>query len=84
MLALLKSATIKNAITNSIWTNDLEKKAAIIAARYLQSIENTSDSGKGEHALNLDINLRENFQKGNPIGFEVPDYVINAINYVCS
>ncbi len=84
MVAILKNDTIKNAITNSKWTDDLEKKAAIIAARYLQSIENTSDSGKGEHALNLDISLRENLVKGNPIGFEIPDYVKNAINYVCS
>lgn len=74
---------IVSAMNNCTWSNDNDKKAAIIAARYLQSIENSSVAGKGEHALNLDVKMRENRKNGNLVGYQNPDYIKEAINHIC-
>ncbi|CCK80744.1 ATP-dependent nuclease [Desulfobacula toluolica] len=83
ILSILKNQNIQESIELSNWTEE-EKKSAIIAARYLQSIENSSWAGKGEHALNLDMKLRDNLKNGNPVNFSVPEYIKEAINHVCS
>lgn len=61
------------------WTDD-DKKKAIIAARYLNSV------GKGENALELAYVLKENLnEKGTDKykEFNVPNYIKNAIEWVC-
>jgi len=65
--------------TNSNFSED-DKKKAIIASRYLNSI------GKGENALELSYVLNENLEKkGKPDynEFIVPDYIKQAINWIC-
>lgn len=47
---------IKESLNNSLWSDD-DKKKALLAARYLNSV------GKGENALELSIALRENLTK---------------------
>ena len=59
------------------WSSN-EKKKALIAARYLNSIKS-----KGEHALNLVYNLKENLKKEEPERFFVPDYIRKAIQEAC-
>jgi putative ATP-dependent endonuclease of OLD family len=61
---------------NSNW-NDDQKKKAIIATRYLNSI------GKGENALELAHVLDENHQQPTPETFVVPTYLKEAIDWIC-
>jgi len=76
-LKLRKSDENKRVIdsitANTSW-NDDDKKKAIIAARYLNSV------GKGENALELAYALEENPKKET---FIVPDYIKNAIEWIC-
>ncbi|ADU75050.1 putative ATP-dependent endonuclease of OLD family [Acetivibrio thermocellus AD2] len=61
------------------WSED-EKKKAIIASRYLNSVE------KGENALELAYVLKENLDKKGTEDFQdfnVPTYIIEAIKWVC-
>lgn len=61
------------------WGED-DKRKALIAARYLNSVR------KGENALELVYVLRENLEKkGEPEyqNFNVPNYIKNAIEWVC-
>lgn len=62
------------------WSED-DKKKALIASRYLNSI------GKGENALELASVLKDNLEnKGTDKykDFFVPDYIAKAIKWVCS
>jgi putative ATP-dependent endonuclease of OLD family len=59
---------------------DNEKKKAIIASRYLNSV------GKGENALELCYVLQENLDKKGTADFKeftVPTYIKNAIEEIC-
>lgn len=71
---------ITNALRlNSSWEID-DKKVALIAARYLNSI------GKGVNALELANVLQENLAergKETYTDFIVPDYIKDAIEWVC-
>lgn len=70
---------IKAAIQKSTWT-DCEKKKAIIASRYLNSI------GKGENALELASLLKDNLLLKGTDDYEefvIPEYISNAIKWVC-
>jgi putative ATP-dependent endonuclease of OLD family len=70
---------IRESITKSPW-HDEDKKVAIIASRYLNSV------GKGENALELSYNLIENLEKkGTPDykDFIVPDYIKQVIKLIC-
>lgn len=70
---------IKEGIVSSTWSYD-EKAKAIISSRYLNSV------GKGENALELMYVLRENLLKKDKDGyknFNVPQYIENAIKWVC-
>lgn len=61
------------------WTEN-DKKIALIAARYLNSV------GKGVNALELAYVLQENLTKRGMQGyvdFVVPDYIKDAIEWVC-
>ncbi len=75
------------ALQDPSWT-DLDKKAAIIASRYLVSV------GKGENALELANLLESNLllpvvaPQDNPQAeikkaFVVPDYIKDAIDWIC-
>ncbi|MGX9234052.1 ATP-dependent nuclease [Bacillus paranthracis] len=68
-----------------IWTDE-DKKKALIASRYLNSV------GKGENALELAYVLEENLLKKKVSGqkeniefkvFNVPDYIKLAIEWMC-
>lgn len=85
----IEQALIDNHLT---WTEE-DKKKALIAARYLNSV------GKGVNALELayileKILLEENSTEEDEINedktestdskiFEVPDYIKNAIKWMC-
>lgn len=72
---------IKDSLKNAPdeWTED-DKKKALIAARYLNSVD------KGENALELAYKLQENLDKKDSLNyrdFEVPQYIQDAIKWVC-
>lgn len=70
---------IMEAIQKSTW-EDSEKKKAIVSSRYLNSV------GKGENALELASALKDNLlSKGTDkfVKFIVPEYILNAIKWVC-
>lgn len=80
----LRSSPENKRITDSIGANitwdEEDKKIAIIASRYLNSV------GKGENALELSYNLLENLEKkGTPEykDFIVPDYIKQVIDLIC-
>ncbi|KFF16523.1 ATP-dependent nuclease [Flavobacterium hydatis] len=82
-LDILRSSDENNrimaGISASVWPDE-EKKKAIIAARYLNSV------GKGENALNLSVQLIENLDEKGKAGYQdfiVPDYIKKAITYIC-
>lgn len=65
---------------NTAWSDD-EKKRAVIASRYLNSIS------KGENALELLYALEENLKKKGTSGYKdfvIPSYIEDAINWICS
>ena len=68
---------IKSALTASSWTNE-EKKKALLAARYLNSV------GKGANALELSSVLKENIDKETNARklFVIPDYIKEAIEWL--
>ena len=68
---------IKQAIEalNDSWADE-EKKHAVIASRYLNSI------GKGENALELAYALEENLIN-NTQDFVVPKYIREALEWIC-
>lgn len=71
---------IKTSITQNKILNDEDKKKAIIASRYLNSV------GKGENALELSHILSENLEKKGTadfIEFNVPQYIKDAIEELC-
>lgn len=75
-----QNIAIRDGINNSNWTNDDDKKKAIIASRYLNSI------GKGENALELAFALEENLTKigtAEYIEFTVPTYIKETIDWIC-
>ena len=84
LLDKLNASTENQRIIDSITANttmsDDEKKKAIIAARYLNSV------GKGENALELCYALQENLNKKGTADFKefvVPPYIQSAIEELC-
>jgi putative ATP-dependent endonuclease of OLD family len=75
-----QNIAIKKGINSSNWTNDDDKKKAIIASRYLNSI------GKGENALELAYVLEDNLNKLDTdeyVEFTVPTYIKETIDWIC-
>lgn len=80
MLGILRESKantrIKNAINGSSWSDE-DKKKAVVASRYLNSV------GKGENALELSVSLKDNFElaDSNPEKkvFNVPQYIQEAL-----
>ena len=82
MSKMRKSETntrIKTSIDTSGWTNE-EKRKAILASRYLNSVS------KGSNALELNVALMNNLEK--PIAerkeFHVPQYIVDALTWLLS
>ena len=70
---------IASISANTTWIED-DKKIALIASRYLNSV------GKGENALELSYNLIVNLEKrGKPDynEFIVPEYIKQIIKLIC-
>lgn len=72
---------IKESLKNTkIDWNEEQKKKALIASRYLNSV------GKGENALELASVLKDNLELKNQDEYQefiVPEYIANAIEWVC-
>lgn len=68
---------IKEALKGCSWSDE-DKKKALLAARYLNSV------GKGENALELSIVLRDNLsqQGGKRQEFIVPKYIEEALTWL--
>lgn len=68
---------IKESLNNSLWPDE-DKKKALLAARYLNSV------GKGENALELSIALRENLTKqgSERKDFIIPQYIEEALAWL--
>lgn len=74
-----ENTRIKDSIAANSW-DEVDKKKAIIASRYLNSV------GKGENALELSCNLLDNLEmKDTPdfTEFIVPEYIKKAIDWIC-
>ena len=74
-----KWGDVKTSLDNTDWEDD-EKRAHLIAARYLSSLD------KGENALELCLALEENYElnaddKSKKI-FNVPTYIHNALEWL--
>lgn len=79
---LRKSETnsrIKASIETSGWTKE-EKRKAVLASRYLNSVS------KGSNALELNVALMNNLEKpeADRKEFKVPQYIINALTWLLS
>ena len=67
----------KKDIEISDWPED-EKKKAIIASRYLKSVENS----KGEFALEISLKLKQNLIEKSE-DFNLPNHIHEAIDFIC-
>jgi len=75
-----QNIAIRDGINSCNWTNDDDKKKAIIASRYLNSI------GKGENALELAYALEDNLNKIETTEykeFTIPVYIKETIDWIC-
>lgn len=78
LIDLCNHEEIVALINSSSWGSS-KKKKALIAAIYYQAIENM----KGEHALYLEKQLRENYSKTDEKqNFCVPQYIKDSIDYI--
>jgi putative ATP-dependent endonuclease of OLD family len=70
---------IKTSIDASGWT-DVEKRKAVLASRYLNSVS------KGSNALELNVALMANLEKpeADRIEFHVPQYIVDALTWLLS
>lgn len=68
---------IKESLNGCSWSDE-DKKKALLAARYLNSV------GKGENALELSIALRDNLAKqgAERKDFTVPQYIEDALTWL--
>ena len=83
MLEILRvseeNTRIKYSINNSNWSDE-EKRKAILASRYLNSVT------KGTNALELNVVLENNFhtEAENKKDFHVPTYIEEALKWLLS
>lgn len=68
---------IKSSIDQSGW-EDEEKRKALLASRYLNSVS------KGSNALELNVTLMDNLEKAERKEFHVPQYIIDALKWLLS
>ncbi len=78
--ALSNHSEIIDSLEGCLWEDDRKKKA-LIAAVYSQALKKR----KGEHALYLEQQLRDNLEKGEDReAFVVPEYISDAITFILS
>lgn len=74
-----ENARIIASISLSSWSDE-DKKKAVVASRYLNSV------GKGENALELSVALKDNFELSNDDPqkktFVVPQYIQDALTWL--
>ena len=78
----LEGSDIEEIINANIYWEEEDKKKGIIASLYLDSL----DKRKGEHALELAYALEKNLEKQGNDDFQdfvVPDYIREAIEWIC-
>ena len=70
---------IKTSIAASSWTDE-EKRKALLASRYLNSVS------KGSNALELNVALMNNLEKpaADRKEFHVPQYIVDALTWLLS
>lgn len=70
---------IKMSIEASLWTDE-EKRKALLASRYLNSVS------KGSNALELNVALMANLEKpeADRKEFHVPQYIVDALTWLLS
>ena len=70
---------IKTSIDASGWTDE-DKRKAVLASRYLNSVS------KGSNALELNVALMTNLEKpeADRIEFHVPQYIVDALTWLLS
>lgn len=70
---------VKSSINQSAW-EDEEKRKALLASRYLNSVS------KGSNALELNVTLMDNLEKpeAERKEFHVPQYIIDALKWLLS
>lgn len=73
------NARIKKSIDESGWSEE-EKRKALLASRYLNSVS------KGSNALELNVALMANLEKpeADRIEFHVPQYIADALTWLLS
>lgn len=73
------NSRIKTSIDASSWSDE-EKRKAILASRYLNSVS------KGSNALELNVALMKNLEKpeANRKEFHVPQYIVDALTWLLS
>ena len=69
---------ILETISETEWSDEIDKKRGLIAAHYFKSVGTL----KGEHALQLDYNLRANLKVKNPAEFILPPPIKSAIDWI--
>jgi len=84
LIEKMREGKLKKKIVSTLAKRDefeeSDKREAIIAARYLSSI------GKGENALELSSNLKQNLSKKEAEDFvevKIPNYIKDAIDWIC-
>jgi predicted ATP-dependent endonuclease of OLD family len=83
MMSIMRDSKINNRIKNSIsaskWSDE-EKRQALLASRYLNSVS------KGSNALELNVALMANLEKPEPERkeFHVPQYIVDALTWLLS
>lgn len=70
-------AAVCNLLEESSWEED-DKKKGIVAYHYFKAVSNA----KGEHAMQLEYNLRKNIEANKPASFNVPTNLNEAISWV--
>lgn len=73
------NARIKTSIGATEWTDE-EKRKALLASRYLNSVS------KGSNALELNVALMSNMDKPEEDRdeFHVPQYIVDALTWLLS
>jgi hypothetical protein len=64
-------------LEESGWEED-DKKKGIVAYHYFKAVSNA----KGEHAMQLEYNLRNNIEADKPVSFNVPPNLNKAITWI--
>jgi len=68
---------VYSLLEESCWEED-DKKKGIIAYHYFKAVSNA----KGEHAMQLEYNLRKNIEADKPASFNVPTNLNEAITWI--